>query len=63
VPRYRYIGGLDLDVVLPSQLIRVATGDEFDATDADAERLDTHDHFELVTKPAKKATPAATPKD
>lgn len=56
MPKYRYRGGLEVVVVLPTRSLTVAPGDEFDATGDEAERLDVHPDFEAA--PAAKKAPA-----
>lgn len=56
MPKLTYTGGVSpVDVVLPDRVVHVATGDEFDASASEAERLADHPDFATVAKPAKNS--------
>lgn len=64
MPRLTYIGPIDgIDIPL-LRLTEVRPGDEFDATDEQAERLlEQVDNYRLVDKAGKKSTPAPADND
>lgn len=55
MPKLTYVGGVQaVDVVLPTRVVSVAAGDEFDVSADEAARLADHPDFVAPAKPAKE---------